>query len=163
MLFTCPCQHHVDGRLCSAKPDRLGKSKRSESAIARDSPIIVKTYPHIPKPQQVPQKSTAKKASPSGQQRRMSAQDGDYDQLSPAGRSCSHVVEADSKSQDSRCKQERRNPRTPCSIAINIAGTRNADTGNAVYPKLLATSVPSTPLFAQRKALNRSSSSGEQL
>lgn len=101
----------------------------------------------------------------------MSAQDSDYDQLSPVG---SHVtstaipnyayailVETDSTSRDARCKQQRRIPKDSCSIAI--ADTRNADTRNAVYPKLLATSVPSTPLFAQRRALNRSSSSGEQL
>lgn len=136
--------YHIDGRLSSTAAGVA--MKRSESA--RDFSLANMKISRS-------QRNPAKMSPPSHLR---CVSDGDYDLLSPVGRNPGHVttqatpcayvnVELDSKSQDA---ERRRNHKG------SVPETRNA-----VYTKPLATSVPSTPLFGQRRPLNRSSSSGE--
>ena len=147
---------------------------------AGGSSFGVDTSPRIPKQQHLQKtgQSSAANFSPTSHASQqdwgpLSAQlNCDYDTLAPAighlmtpvashvtsatiPYACTTLVEASPSLRDTGHRQQRRSPQRTVAIAI---GARAVD---GVHPgKPTASSVPSSPFLMQRRALNRSSSSG---
>lgn len=93
-------------------------------------------------------------AAESRQRHNILAEDCDYDQLSPVGAKPGHVTSVAVPYACTSFMDRERKKSPKHSLAI-------VDTETAAQQKPSASSVPNTPLFALRKAFNRSSSSGK--